>query len=192
MVYMKKIILLVGVVVFSTFIHASSEIEDKQNAFNMVKQYSGLVSCMSSFEKNPENGRPTTIKDVTTVNYDKNNNEYVFFVLWVGDMGCLGGSGTISSFVTEVARHGGDWKPYTIQTDFAFGQNVDINYGYIESIKKINANKFEVISWDHADSKYGGVDGGSNFPANKFKYTVEREGYSGWRVTHQTLLEQRK
>lgn len=69
---MKKIILLGGVLVLSPFINASTEIEDKQNAFNMVKQYSGLVSCMSSFEKNPENGRPTTIKDVTTVNYDKN------------------------------------------------------------------------------------------------------------------------
>lgn len=189
---MKKIILLVAAVAFSAFVHASSELEDKQNALNMVKQYSGLVSCMSSFEKDPENGRPTTIKDVTTVNYDKKSNEYVFFVLWVGDMGCSGGSGAMSSFVTEVAKHGGDWMPYTIQTDFAFGQDVGINYGYIESIKKITANKFEVISWDHADSKYGGVDGGSNFPANKFKYTLERERFEPWKVTHQALLEQRK
>ncbi len=52
-------------------------------------------------------------------------------------MGCSGGSGTMSSFVTEVAKHGGDWMPYTIQTDFAFGQDVGINYGYIESIKKL-------------------------------------------------------
>jgi len=189
---MKKIILLGGVLVLSPCINASTEIEDKQKILNMVKQYSGLVSCMSSFEKDPENGRPTTIKDVTTVKYDKENNEYVFYVLWGGDMGCLGGSGTISSFVTEVARYGGDWKPYTIQSNYAFGDDIDINYKYIESIKKINANKFEVISWNHADSKYGGVDGGNNFPANKFKYTVEQENFEPWKITHQALLEQRK
>ncbi len=124
---MKKIILLGGVLVLSPFINASTEIEDKQKILNMVKQYSGLVSCIVSSEKIlvlEANLRMNNVK------YDKENNEYVFYVLWGGDMGCLGGSGTMSSFVTEVARYGGDWKPYTIQTDFAFGQNVDINYGY--------------------------------------------------------------
>ncbi|MGW7846244.1 hypothetical protein ACWEZX_06940 [Acinetobacter baumannii] len=189
---MKKIILLVVAVAFSAFVRASSELEDKQNALNMVKQYSALVSCMNSFEKDPENGSPTTLNDVHTVEYDKEDNSYVFYVLWSGDKGCAGGSGTMSNFVTEVARYGGAWKPYTVQTDYAFGEDVGVNYGYIESIKKINSHKFELIGWDHADSKYGGVDGGSNFPANKFKYTLEREQFEPWKVTHQALLEQRK
>lgn len=170
----------------------ASEIEDKQNVYNMMREYTKLVSCMSSFEKEPENGRPTTLKDVQTVEYNKKDNSYVFYILWGGDKGCAGGSGTMSSFVTEVARYGGDWKPYTIQDDYAFGSNVGINYGYIESIKKIDFNKFEVISWDYADDKYGGVDGGSNFPANKFKYTLERTRFESWRITHQALIEQRK
>lgn len=147
---------------------------------------------MNSFEKTSENGTPTTLNDVHTVEYNKENNTYIFYILWGGDKGCAGGSGTMSSFVTEVAKYGGDWKPYTIQDDYAFGEKVGINYGYIESIKKINKDLFEVISWDYADEKYGGVDGGSNFPANKFKYTLERENFEPWKITHQALLEQRK
>lgn len=188
---MKKIIFLSSLVLFSTFIHASTELEDKQKVLEMMRQYSELVSCMSSFSKDPENKNPTTIKDVQTVEYDKKQSTFVFYILWSGDHGCGGGSGSMSNFVSEVAKYG-EWKPYTVQTDYAFGENVGINYTYIESVKKININRFEVISWDYADSKYGGEDGGSNFPANKFKYTLERETFEPWKITHQTLLEQRK
>ena len=187
----KKIIfILLGV--FLSQICIASEIQDRQQVFQMMKDYTKLTSCMNSFEKKPENERPTTLGDVHTVEYDKENNSYVFYVLWGGDKGCAGGSGTMSGFVTEIARYGGNWKPYTVQTDYAFGEDVGINYGYIESVKKINSHNFEVIGWDRADSKYGGVDGGSNFPANKFKYTLERERFEPWKITHQALLEQRK
>lgn len=116
---------------------SASEVQDKQKVFNIMRDYTKLVSCMNSFESDPENGRPTTLSDVHTVAYDKEDNSYVFYVLWGGDKGCAGGSGTMSSFVTEVARYGGDWKPYTIQNDYAFGDNVGINYGYIESIVSV-------------------------------------------------------
>ncbi|MBV6549945.1 hypothetical protein KTN00_02720 [Acinetobacter soli] len=189
---MKKLLLGLGLACSISLTNAANESQDKYRILDMMKQYSRLVSCMNSFEKIPENGRPTTIKDVTTVEYSQEENSYVFYVFWGGDMGCAGGSGTGSNFVTEVARYGGDWKPYTIQTDYAFGENLKINYRFIESIKKINKNKFEVVSWDYADDKYGGADGGNNFPANKFKYTLERNNFEPWRVTNQTLLEQNK
>lgn len=180
--------MLCGVV---SFAQASTEAEDKLQVLKIMKQYSEVASCMSSFEPNPESGRPTTIKDIHTVEYSKSDSTFVYYVLWSGDMGCAGGSGTMSSFVSEVAKHG-NWKPFTVQNNYAFGDDVGINYGYIESIKKINATTFEVVSWDYADGKYGGVDGGSNFPANKFRYTLESEKFKPWRVTHQALLEQRK
>jgi hypothetical protein len=170
----------------------TSEIQEKQKIFNMMKTYTSLVACMTSFENDPENSNPTTIKDVHTVEYNLKDRSFVFYILWGGDMGCAGGSGTLSGYVTEVAKYGGDWKPYTIQSDYAFGQNIGLNYKYIESIKKIDSNTFEVISWDYADSKYGGEDGGSNFPANKFRYKLERERFEPWKITHQSLLEQRK
>lgn len=157
-----------------------------------MKTYTSLVACMTSFENDPENGRPTTIKDIYTVEYNLKDKAFVFYILWGGDMGCSGGSGTLSGYVTEVAKYGGDWKPYTIQSDYAFGQNIGLNYKYIESISKIDSNTFEVVSWDYADSKYGGEDGGGNFPANKFRYKLEREKFKPWKITHQSLLEQRK
>lgn len=189
---MKKIIILAIACFVTTKAIASTETTDRQQVFQMMKDYAKLTSCMNSFEKEPENGRPTTLSDVHTVRYDKEDGSYVFYVLWGGDKGCAGGSGTMSGFVTEVARYGADWKPYTIQDDYAFGEDVGINYGYIESVKKINSHKFELIGWDRADSKYGGVDGGSNFPANKFRYTLEDERFKPWKITHQALLEQRK
>lgn len=170
----------------------ASEIEDKQNIYNMMREYTKLVSCMNSFEKEPENGKPTTLKDVQTVEYNKKDNSYVFYILWSGDLGCQGGSGTLSSYVTEIAKYGGDWTPYTVQTDYAFGDDIGLNYKYIQSINKINSLKFEVISWNYADTKFGGEDGGSNFPANKFKYTIERSKFEPWKITNQALLEQRK
>ena len=188
---MKKLLLIAFLFICSNS-KASTEAIDRQQVFKIMKDYTKLTSCMNSFEKVPENGRPTTLGDVHTVEYDKENNSYVFYILWGGDKGCAGGSGTMSGFVTEIARYGGNWKPYTVQTDYAFGEDVGINYGYIESVKKINSHNFEVIGWDRADSKYGGVDGGSNFPANKFKYTLERERFEPWKITHQALLEQRK
>lgn len=187
---MKKILFLILLICSTS--KASTETQDRQQIFEIMNDYTRVVSCMSSFEKEPEGGRPTRLNDIITVEYNNEDQSFVYYVLWSGDMGCAGGSGTMSSFVTEVARYGGDWKPYTIQTDYAFGEDVGINYGYIESIKKINSHKFEVVAWDFADSKYGGVDGGSNFPANKFKYTLEHERFKPWKITHQALLEQRK
>lgn len=186
---MKKLLVLITLLGLTIQGNASNESNDKEKILKMMKEYTKLVSCMHSFEENPETGRPTTLKDVHTVEY--NETSKVFYILWSGDIGCNVGSGTVSSFVTEVARHGGgDWRPYTVQTDYAFGDNIAINYKYIESIKKINHNSFEVISWDYADDKYGGVDGGSNFPANKFRYTLERDRFEPWKIKHQSLLEQ--
>ena len=186
---MKRIVLALAIGLLSSSPYADESL-DKGIIFKMMKTYTSLVACMTSFENDPENGRLTTIKDIHTVEYNLKDKAFVFYVLWGGDMGCAGGSGTMSSYVTEVARYGGDWKPYTIQSDYAFGKDIDLNYKYIESIKKINGSSFEVISWNYADEKFGGADGGSNFPANKFKYTLEKNKYEPWRITRKVLLEQ--
>ncbi|WP_312971080.1 hypothetical protein [Acinetobacter gerneri] len=190
---MKKILML-GLVGFllSSSVFASEE-QDRLSVFQIMKTYTKAVSCVNSLNEMPDNGKPTTVKDVITVEYNEADESLVFYVVWSGDMGCRAGSGTLSSYVTEVAKYGGkNWKPYTIQTDYAFGDNIGLNYKYIESVKKINSSKFEVISWDYADAKFGGEDGGSNFPANKFKYTIERAKFEPWKISHQALLEQKK
>ena len=66
----KKIIfILLGV--FLSQICIASEIQDRQQVFQMMKDYTKLTSCMNSFEKKPENERPTTLSDVHTVEYNK-------------------------------------------------------------------------------------------------------------------------
>lgn len=84
-----------------------------------------------------------------------------------------------------------DQRPFVVLDNSAFG-DININFRFIESVKQINRNKFEIISYNYADQKYGGRDGGNNFPANTFKYTVELNNFDNWEITHQALLEQSK
>ena len=86
---MKKLLLIAFLFICSNS-KASTEAIDRQQVFKIMKDYTKLTSCMNSFEKVPENGRPTTLGDVHTVEYDKENNSYVFYVLWGGDKGCAG------------------------------------------------------------------------------------------------------
>lgn len=65
-----------------------------------------------------------------------------------------------------------DQRPFVVQDNSAFG-DIDINFRFIESVNQINLNKFEIISYNYADQKYGVGNGGNNFPTNKFKYTVD-------------------
>ena len=59
-------------------------------------------------------------------------------------------------------------------------------------MKKTQDGLLEIVSWNYADDIYGGKDGGNNFPANKFKYTLALDEESGWKVIKQVLLEQNK
>lgn len=177
----------------SSAIAATDEISQKKEVLDIMKKYAEVRSCAHSFTKSSDNSEPTTLKDVFTVERDSEFSAYSYYVLWSGDLGCAGGSGTLSSYVTEVAKYGGGtWKPFTVQTDYAFGEDIGINYRFIDSLKRINNDKFILIGWDYADEKYGGNDGGNNFPANKFEYTIEMLIGEGWKITNQKLLEQNK
>lgn len=181
---MKKLLIILSTLAFSACAFAN-DLNEKKIVYNKVKSYADLVSCSNSFESDAEN--KTTLSDVILVNKDNISTKY--YVLWGGDFGCFGGSGAGSSYITDVNK-GSDDKFYVLN-DFAFGDDI-INYRYIESMRKISADKFIVVSWDFADEKFGGVDGGGNFPANKFEYTIELRYGDGWQITNKKLLEQRQ
>ena len=168
---------------------ATVEYEKKQ-VFDVMKKYVEATSCWHSFDKSSE-FRKTTLKDVYLINSDKEIGFSEYFVLWGGDKGCNGGSGTMSFFMSEVSKYSNS-RPFVVQTDNAFGDNIDINFRFIDSVKQISPDHFEIISWNYADERYGGKDRGNNFPANKFKYTVKMIMGEGWQVTNQVLLEQNK
>ena len=65
-----------------------------------------------------------------------------------------------------------------------------INYRFIDSIKQISPEKFEIVAGAYADDKFGGKDGGNNFPANTIKYTLQNIQGSGWQITNQKLIKQ--
>ncbi|MCU4499250.1 hypothetical protein KTI59_03810 [Acinetobacter radioresistens] len=143
-------------------------------------------------------------KNIFTIDRDIDSGIGTYYVLWTGDKGCMGGSGTISSYVSEVSRYSNN-RPFLVMNDDAFNNeknwkydsednviSAGINFRFIESIRKINSDSFSIIAWNYADDKFGGKDGGNNFPANRFKYTLKKLEGTGWVITNQVLLEQNK
>ena len=63
---MKRIVLALAIGLLSSSPYADESL-DKGIIFKMMKTYTSLVACMTSFENDPENGRPTIIKDIHTV-----------------------------------------------------------------------------------------------------------------------------
>lgn len=184
---MKKLILFLLIGALSATAHADKKSE-KQIVYERVKNYADLVSCSHSFGDDNDAGQKTTLSDIFLTEKDKYSTSY--YVFWGGDMGCNGASSSASTYITKIYKRSHHDKFYIID-DFAFGDDVDINYRFIESIKQISQNKFVIVSWDFADEKFGGVDGGSNFPANKFEYTIERPSSNhSWELKNKKLIEQ--
>nr|WP_227591460.1 hypothetical protein [Acinetobacter sp. Marseille-Q1620] len=163
--------------------------EEKLQILNVIKKYAESVSCENTFEKNAEVKR-TNIDDVYLISSDKDLGDTTYFVFWAGDIGCNLGTGTQSYYMSEVSRFSNN-RPFLVKSDFAFGEDIDINFRFIESVKQTQKNQFEIISWNYADDKYGGKDGGNSFPANKFKYVLKNAG-NGWKIINQSLIKQNK
>ena len=171
--------------------HALNESKKKVQALNVMKKYAEATACMTTFEKGEE--RLTTIKDVFTIDRDPSLGSSSYFILWGGDRGCQGGSGTYSAILSEVSRFS-ESRPFLVQNDDALGTDIyeNINFRFIESVKILQPKTLEIISWNYADDKYGGKDGGNNFPENKFKYIVKQDNETEWKVSNQTLIKQNK
>lgn len=184
---LKKI--LIGLIGFCSTNTFANELQDKQVIRKMMNQYINAVACSTN---------PIEIKDIASIFPPE--QEYTgstYYVLWSGDKGCEGGSATLSSYISEVSRYSIS-RPFLVTSDDALGDNNEeswksenafTNSRFIESMKKLDNGQLEFISSNYADVKYGGKDGGNNFPANKFRYILAFED-SGWKVVKQVLLEQ--
>lgn len=178
--------------------HAATTIaQEKQQVFAVAKKYAEATACETSFEAdNPENER-TTIKDVFLWERDTETGLARYYILWGGDAGCLGGSGTYLYQLSEVGRYSNN-RPFIVIDDVLDREKLtgieagQINNRFIKSVKLITPKTMEIVAWNYADAKYGGKDGGNNFPANKFKYTVSNDESGYWKVSNQLLLEQNK
>lgn len=186
---MHKLLLFICLL-FSVAGHAKTETQEKVKVLNLMKKYTELISCSNTFGENDLN-RKTTIKDVFTIERDKETGSRTYFVWWGGAAPCSLANTGFSSYISSVYRESKE-LPFNVTSDFAFGEDLNINSRFIESVTQLSTEKFKIISWDYADNKYGGVDGGMHFPANKFEYIIEYDTNSfGWIITRQRLLEQR-
>lgn len=189
--------LALGVVLGLALITSSfaSESTERAQVMKTMTNYISSVACEDE-KLDPKN--------IFTIDRDIDSGIGTYYVLWTGDKGCMGGSGTISSYVSEVSRYSNN-RPFLVMNDDAFNNeknwkydsednviSAGINFRFIESIKKINSDSFSIIAWNYADDKFGGKDGGNNFPANRFKYTLKKLEGTGWVITNQVLLEQNK
>ncbi|NNP72096.1 hypothetical protein A7P53_06410 [Acinetobacter defluvii] len=165
----------------------ANNIDERTQVFNIMKKYVESTACGHTFESSGDLNR-TNINNVYLISNDRDTGNTVYFVFWGGDVGCNVGSGTMSYYMSEVSRYSKS-RPFLVQNNDAFGKNVNINFRFIQNIRKIKNDEFEIISWNYADDKYGGVDGGNNFPANKFKYIVKNSD-GGWHISKQSLIEQ--
>lgn len=185
---------LLGTILGFSLINPSfaSEQTERTQVLKTINNYIGSVSCANSKIKS---------KDIFKIDSDLETGITTYYVLWVGDKGCQGGSGTMSFYVSEVSRYSSN-RPFLVISDDAFGDNNEkawsgedttkttINYRFIDSIKQISPEKFEIVAGAYADEKFGGKDGGNNFPANTIKYTVQNGQDNGWKITNQVLLNQ--
>jgi len=166
--------------------HAATEVQEKAQVLNVIKKFVEATSCSIT---------SISLNNIYTVEYSKSSSSY--YVFWGGDIGCGGGNGNFGRYVTEVYRSSSTLGKFVIDVvekdgrlSHLYAFDDTIVYDYIASIKKINTNRFEIISWEHADQKWGGQDEGK-FPANKFKYILDKK-YGRWDVSKQFLLEQKK
>lgn len=162
------------------FSQSKTEADEKIAALTVLKKYSETVSCITNFEE--EKSVRKFLKNVYTIERNEENGSVTYFILWHGDIGCQGGSGTNSAMISEVSRSYGS-GPLIVQNNDAFGEDFSekINMRFIEKIQQVSDSRFLVVS-----SEFGDHDA-NNFPSWKYQYTVDKIGFQ-WKVTNKKFL----
>lgn len=168
---------------------AITEAQEKLQVQKVMQKFIETIACKT--DKEP---LKVHLRNIQLAQKDSYSSSY--YVLWESDLMCAGGSGTQGGNITLVEKYG--TKPFVVNVRnfdsilYAFGESVGFQYEFVQSIKRISDSEFEVVSWGDADDRWGGSDGGENFPANKFRYILKKQKYNNWKIVNQVLLEQKK
>ena len=181
---MKFKVLLAGLLL-SFQVQAASELVEKNQALAVVKNYANAIACGTSFQRDEDGKIQASIRDVFVI--EKSEDDFsssVMYVLWGGDQGCRGGTGTVYSVLTEVAK----WTPmhpYVVINDYPFGEDVDkhINYRFISEFKQLGANLFKITSGKFAE------DDSNAGPSLQDSILVENKKGIGWKVISSHVSE---
>ena len=157
-----------------------TEVDEKLDVISLVRKYSETVACMSHFEE--EKSDRKFLNNVYPIERDKEIGIATYYMLWDGDIGCNGGSGTSSYIVSEVGKYS-DSRPLLVRNDNAFGDSVTqkINFRFIKKIQQISSTKFFITSAEHQDKD------ANNFPSQSYRYQVDLVK-NQWKVTSRESL----
>lgn len=177
---MIKTTIAFALTVFALQANAESELEEKAKVLSLMKKHSETVACVTDFEETP---LESLLQNVFTLERETEDGfQSTYYVLWGGDMGCSGGSGTHSYHISEIGRDLSH-RPFIVRNNDAFGEHLykKINTRFIEKMEMISPEKFKIISLKHAEND------ANNFPSVKYEYTLERIDWQ-WVVTDEVLL----
>lgn len=181
--------------------YAKPPIKEKHEVLSQATKYAESVACSTTFSKNTE-GNKTTIKDIYLIedaeNYDERDKVGLDYVVrWGGDVGCNGGSGTYSTYLTSFSRFS-DTRPFLLNqmnilddVNDIDGADYQINGRFIEDVKYVNG-VFIITASDYSND---GDDGGNNFPANRYKYTLAYDNSPDnykWKLVNKEFISKTK
>jgi len=158
--------------------------QEKKEVLKQASNFAQAVACYTTFDADSE--YQTTVKDIYLTEKDTGYTEYVVF--WSGDWGCSGGSGTYMSYLTSFSKPSQS-QPFIVdQQDILGDINADgylVNDRFIEDIKFENG-KFLITGSDFSNE---GDDGGNNFPANRYKYTLALDSNNyKWKLVNKKFM----
>lgn len=160
----------------------------KNEVLDKAKQYAQSVACMTTFDEDSE-GEMTTVNNVYPLQYSKMYSDSgvsgSFLVLWGGDVGCMGGSGTYSYSLTEFQRMS-DTRPFTVlNTDLLeeLYELSEINTRFIQDVSYNDRTKsLEIVSYAFAPN-----DSNSS-PSYKYRYNFKKSDNDAWSLSKKVRL----
>lgn len=197
MIFSKKTIFTkgLGLFIISTVSYsavAKPSVQEKYDVLKQASSYAQSIACATTFAKDAD--YKTTAKDVFLVEKqmdftEKNEIGTKYIVFWGGDVGCAGGSGTYSNYLTSFSRYT-ETRPFLVeQQDILEDVNKDkyqINTRFIQDVEFYNGVLL-VTSSDYSDDN---TDGGNNFPRYQYRYTLvfDHDNYK-WKLANKELIE---
>lgn len=194
--YKFSIVKVVSLTLLSTASHyalAKPPMQEKYDVLKQASSYARASACMTTFDDDAE-GDVTTVKDVHLVKTQAGTNKgseigMEYIVYWGGDMGCAGGSGTYSHYLTSFSRDS-ESRPFLINKEDIVDDINDTEY-------QINTRFIEDVTFNNGtllitSSDYSGddTDGGNNFPRYTYRYTAVYDSNSNkWRLTNKALIK---
>ena len=192
----SSIVKMISLVILSATAHsalAKPPLKEKYDVLKQASSYARSSACMTTFDDDAEDNM-TTIRDVHLIDSETGFDEEgeigtKYIVYWGGDVGCSGGSGTYSNYLTSFSRYS-ESRPFLVDRmnilDDINEESYKINERFIEDVEFYNG----VLLITSSDYSEDGTDGGNNFPRYKYRYTVVyNENKDQWILANKELIK---